>query len=81
MSPMRLIEVLVAVHLDKPGLNAVKVSIDGDAKRATWIARSQLNAFDLTGKTTKGTDGMAKVTLPLANITIPEWLARDRGFI
>jgi hypothetical protein len=75
-------EILVAVHLDTPDRKAIRVSIDGDGARATWISRSQISRYELTGKTTEGTDNRGgRVTLPLANIEVPEWLARDRGFI
>jgi len=75
-------EVLVAVHLDTPDRRAIRVSIDGDAKRATWVARSQISRYALTGKSTAGKDNQGySVRLPLANITVPEWLALDRGFI
>jgi hypothetical protein len=75
-------EVLVAVHLDLPRHNARKVSINGEGNRSVWIARSLTSSFHLTGKTTQGTDQEGKrLALPLANMTIPEWLAKDRGFI
>ncbi|MGD9882388.1 hypothetical protein [Reyranella sp.] len=56
------------------------MSING--RRALWIARSQIKSYHLIGTSTEGTDqnGVRK-RLPLANMTVPEWLARDRGFI
>lgn len=75
-------EVLVALHFDHPSKNAVYVSINGEHTRGVWIARGLMSSFHLTGKTTQGTgkDG-GRETLKLAHITIPEWLAMDRGFI
>lgn len=35
-------EILVAVHRDTANKNAVLVSINGESKRATWVARSQI---------------------------------------
>ena len=32
-------EILVAVHRDQPDTNAVLVSINGEGKRAHWVAR------------------------------------------
>lgn len=75
-------EILVACHFDPPDRNARLVSINGEASRAVWVAKSVTESFHLTGKTTQGTDkNGARVTLPLANMTVPEWLAKDRGFI
>lgn len=75
-------EVLVAVHFDPPNGRAILVSVDGENSHATWIAKSLISSKHLTGKTTQGTDGKgARVTLALANMTIPEWLAIDRRFV
>lgn len=75
-------EVLVAVHFDSPSRNARLVSINGENARAIWIAKSITQSFHLIGQTTFGTDKAgARVTLPLANMTMPHWLAKDRGFI
>lgn len=75
-------EILVAVHLDPPHKNAILVSINGEAKRATWVARSLISSYHLIGSSTEGTDDRGKrVRLPLANMSVPEWLAIDRGFI
>ena len=75
-------EILVAVHRDNPVDQAVLVSIDGRDASRTWIARSQIEHFELTGKTTKGEGARGQpVTRPLANLTIPEWLAISMGFV
>lgn len=75
-------EILVAVHFDSSERNARLVSINGENSRAIWIARSLTSSFHLTGQSTMGTDrGGQKVRLPLANMTVPGWLAKDRGFI
>ena len=75
-------EILVAVHLDAPDKNGIRVSINGEHRRSQWVPRSLIEEYRLTGKSTNGTDHKgAKVTLPLANMTVPEWLAKDRGFI
>lgn len=75
-------EILVAVHRDQPDTNAVLVSINGEGKRAHWVARSQIFSYHLIGTSTEGTDEKGnRKRLPLANMTVPEWLAKDRGFI
>lgn len=76
------VELLIAVHFDPPQGKAVLVSDTGDASRAKWLPKRLLNSFHLTGKTTRGTDRAGKpVTLPMANVTIPEWLAKREGLI
>ena len=75
-------EVLVAVHRDQPDTKAILVSINGEGKRATWVARSQISSYHLIGTSTEGTDDKGnRKRYPLANMTVPEWLAKDRGFI
>ncbi len=75
-------EILVAVHLDHPGKNAILVSIDGQGSRVEWIARKLISSYHLIGSSTEGTDQNGKrVRLPLANMSVPEWLAKDQGFI
>lgn len=75
-------EILVAVHRDTANKNAILVSINGESKRATWIARKLISSYHLIGTSTEGTDDKGKrVRLPLANMSVPEWLAKDRGFI
>ena len=77
-----LVELLVAVHFDPPQGKAVLVSDTGDASRAKWLPKRLLNSFHLTEKTTRGTDrGGKPITLPMANVTIPEWLAKREGLI
>ncbi len=73
-------EVLVAFHHESD--KARLVSINGENSRAVWIARTVTGSFHLTGQSTMGTDRHGqRVKLPLANMTVPEWLAKDRGFI
>lgn len=75
-------EILVALHVDRGGATPVLVSIDGENKNAKWIGRSLVLSLHETGQTTRGTnrDGRPCV-LPLANLTVPEWLALKQGFI
>lgn len=78
----RAVEIMVAVHVDRPEKRAVMVSPDGENKRGKWIARSHIVSMHETGQTTIGTDmHERKCRLPIANIEIPEWLAKREGFI
>lgn len=45
---------------------AVKASLTGDVKDAEWLPKSQIKISNVRGKT---------------YINMPEWLARDKGFI
>lgn len=75
-------EILVAMHRDPENANARFVSINGEYKRAVWIPKKLTGSFHLIGTTTEGTDKDGqRVRIPLANMTIPEWLAKDRGFV
>lgn len=75
-------EVFVAVHVDRPQDKSVRVSLDGDDANGVWIARSQISSFHLNGKTTQGKDRHGNtVRLPLAHMTLAEWLAKKEGLI
>lgn len=75
-------EILVAVHYDAPERRAVLVSRDGEAHHAKWLPRRWLHSFHLTGTTTQGTDRAGGVvTLPMAHVTVPEWLAVQEGMV
>lgn len=76
------VEILIAVHFDPPQGKAVLVSDTGDASRAKWLPKRLLASFHFTGKMTQGTDRAGKrITLPMAHIQIPEWLAKREGLI
>ena len=82
MTEPRTIELLVAVHFNRPDRKFVVVSIDGESINAKSIPRSQISSFHETGKTTEGVDRYGQyVRLPLANMVIPEWLATKEGFV
>jgi hypothetical protein len=82
MAERDLIELLVAVHFDPPEGKAVLVSDTGRAAQAKWLPKRLLNSFHLTGKTTQGEDRSGRrVTLPMAHLTCPEWLAKREGLI
>jgi hypothetical protein len=82
MSSTSTVTVTLAVHVDKPGNAAIRVSETGDDAKAFWLPRSTITEFDLTGKTTRGTDRNGQtVDLPLAEIEISEWVAKREGLI
>lgn len=73
-------EIVVALHAN--GKTGVLVSLDGDAINAKWIGRKLISSLHATGRTTRGhdRDGNA-VTLPMAHLTVPEWLATKEGLV
>lgn len=82
MSARDPVEIMVALHVDRGGAGPVLVSLDGENKNAKWIGRKLIGSLHKTGQTTRGTDRDGQiVTLPIANITVPEWLALKEGFI
>lgn len=60
-----LIDVMVQKHAETP--KAILVSDDGDEKKAVWIPLSQCE-IEPKGKGT-------------FELTLPEWLAQDKGLI
>lgn len=73
----RLTDLTLALHHETP--HAVLVSDVAEDARAVWLPRSQIEIAE-TGKTTAGRlrDG-SPVTLPVVEVTLPEWLAAKRG--
>ena len=66
-----LIDVTVQMHIETE--KAVLVSDDGDKSKAVWIPKSQCEIeFDPSMKV-RGNG--------VATITLPEWLAKERGLI
>ena len=51
---------------------AILVSDDGNEKRAVWLPLSQIEVADVAG--TGGAKGLVLVTLPI-------WLATDKGLV
>ena len=54
-------EVLVAIHRNQADTKAV---LNGDGKRALWIARSQIKSYHLIGTSTEGTYQNGVLTIP-----------------
>ena len=57
----------VACHIHHTTERAVLVSDDGDVERACWLPLSQVE--------------IEMKRPPIAEITMPEWLAKERGLI
>ena len=65
------VELTVFVHHQTS--NAILASDDGDEERAVWIPKSKIVSFQQIGKTTD--------IVQTFEISIPEWLAREKELI
>ena len=73
------IELRMALHGSLA--RAVIVSETGEESRSVVLPLSQVDVGQ-TGKTTVGRDRRGQtVNLPLVDVVIPEWLAKERGLI
>lgn len=76
----RTADIDVALHFDS--MKGVVVSTDGNGTKGTFIVRRLIASIHQTGRTTKGTDRYGNdVTLPMAHLQIPEWLAIKEGLV
>jgi hypothetical protein len=66
-----LIDVTVQMHAETD--KAVLVSDDGDKNKAVWIPKSQIEIAFHPSMKERGNGA--------ATITLPEWLAKDKGLI
>jgi hypothetical protein len=57
---------------------AILVSETGDEKKAVWLPKSKVE-FALTGKVVQAQVGARK--FPIVTVTLPEWLATDKGLV
>jgi len=66
MSRSDLIDLTVTIHAQTPA--AIMISDDGEREHACWVplAHTEINTRQPSG---------------IAEITLPQWLARDRGLI
>jgi hypothetical protein len=62
-----LTDVTLHRHATSPSGKAVLVSNDGNRKKAVWLPLSQIELEDIDAVTIK--------------VTLPEWLAKDKGII
>lgn len=61
--------------------DAIRVSDTGEDSRAIWLPKRHVE-FHREGKQSDAVrnDGQRTV-LPVVNVTMPEWLAKDRGLV
>lgn len=55
----------------------IRISQTGDDTRAQWIPKSQVE-FTLTGRRERSRQGQG---CEIVTVTIPEWLAREKGLV
>jgi len=66
-----LVDVVVQMHAETP--RAVLVSDDGDKDKAVWVPLSQCEVSYHHSMKERGKG--------IATLTMPEWLAKDRGLV
>lgn len=72
-------DLTLAIHYDTG--KAILVSETGEEAKAVWLPKSQVEIHD-TGKQTTGVKKNGEtIMLPLAEVTLPEWLAKKNGLI
>lgn len=76
-----LVDVTVLLHAEskrgQKGQGAIRVSNDGDDDKAQWLPKSQVE-FSTTGKRQRSKQGPG---VEVVTVTLPEWLAKDKGLI
>lgn len=72
-------DLTMALHYDTG--KAVLVSETGEEAKAVWLARSQIEI----APTAQQTDAVKKdgeiIKVPLVTVTLPEWMAKQKGLI
>lgn len=76
-----LIDLTMCLHAEsKRGMKeqgAIRVSSDGDDAKALWLPKSQCE-FVLTGRRQRSRQGPG---VEIVTVTLPEWLAKEKGLI
>lgn len=76
-----LIDLTLCLHAEsKRGQKeqgAIRVSSDADDAKAQWLPKSQCE-FATTGKRQRSKQGIG---VEVVTVTLPEWLAREKGLI
>jgi hypothetical protein len=76
-----LVDVTMCLHAEsKRGQKeqgAIRVSNDGDDTKAQWLPKSQCE-FSLTGRRQRSKQGPG---VEIVTVTLPEWLAKEKGLI
>lgn len=71
-----LTDLTVCLHHETD--KAVLVSETGDGMKAVWLPKSQCEV-ERTGKTTKAKSASGEKVWPVVVVTMPEWLAINKG--
>jgi hypothetical protein len=76
-----LIDLTLCLHAESKGgqkeQGAIRVSSDGDDAKAQWLPKSQVE-FSLTGKRQRSKQGPG---VEIVTVTLPEWMAKEKGLI
>lgn len=64
------VDIEVTLHADPEGAFAICVSDDGEKRNSVWLPRSQIDIHNVNA-----------VEGDVITITLPEWLAEDKGLI
>lgn len=76
---VKLHDFAVALHYDTG--KAVFVSETGEEAKAVWLPKSKIEILD-GGKKCTGTDKRGReIVVPHIEVTVPEWLAKEKGLI
>lgn len=78
---VKTIELDMVLHYDNPVRDAILASETGEESSAVWLARSQIQ-MNQSGKKVPAIkkDGQHTI-LPVIAVSMPEWLAKDKGLI
>lgn len=72
-----LVDIAMVNHLDSERPKSVLVSLDGQKSRAVWLPKSQIEIVT-TGPIERK---KAWHTIQAVTITLPLWLAKDKGLV
>lgn len=76
---VKLHDFTVALHYDTG--KAVLISETGEEAKAVWLPKSELSIRDLGRTTPAIKKGGVRVPVRLIEITVPDWLAKNKGLI
>lgn len=76
---VKLHDFAMALHYDTG--KAVLVSETGEEAKAVWLPKSKIEILD-GGKKCTGVDKRGReIVVPHIEVTVPEWLAKEKGLI
>lgn len=77
MAPRILTDITVCIHAETD--KAVLVSDNGEIHKSAWLPKSQIE-IERTGQFDQSNDRVGAKKLPIVTVTLPEWLAVNKGF-